>query len=127
MLFPQARDTETCTLADVGSGAGFPGIPIKLWAPHIELTLIESQNKKATFLREVLRTLKLDNAHVFGGRAEDWGNTRGRGDSSRGREIRNCIAGCGAISNTERQAVFADRFESIEDSSKASRRIVDVG
>ncbi len=73
MLFPQGRDTETCTLADVGSGAGFPGIPIKLWAPQIELTLIESQNKKATFLREVLRTLKLDNAHVFGGRAEDWG------------------------------------------------------
>jgi 16S rRNA (guanine527-N7)-methyltransferase len=74
MLFPQGRDTETCTLADVGSGAGFPGIPIKLWAQRIELTLIESQNKKATFLREVLRTLKLDNAHVFADRAEDWGN-----------------------------------------------------
>jgi 16S rRNA (guanine527-N7)-methyltransferase len=74
MLFPQGRDTETCTLADLGSGAGFPGIPIKLWAQRIELTLIESQNKKATFLREVLRALKLDNAHVFADRAEDWGN-----------------------------------------------------
>ena len=73
MLFPQARDTETCTFVDFGSGAGFPGIPIKLWAAHIEVTLIESQNKKATFLRETFRNLHLDNAQVFGGRAEDWG------------------------------------------------------
>ena len=63
------------TLADVGSGAGFPGIPIKLWSPHIELTLIESRNKKATFLREALRTLKLDRSQVFCGRAEQWGQT----------------------------------------------------
>jgi 16S rRNA (guanine527-N7)-methyltransferase len=60
-------------VADVGSGAGFPGIPIKLWSPRIQLTLIESQNKKATFLREVIRTLKLEAAEVFCGRAEEWG------------------------------------------------------
>src|ERR1700761_7277744 len=42
----------SATLADIGSGAGFPGLPIKLWAPPTELTLIESQNKKAAFLRE---------------------------------------------------------------------------
>ncbi len=70
-----AQTAEPATLADVGSGAGFPGIPIKLWAPRIELTLIESQNKKATFLREALRTLKLDRAQVFCGRAEQWGQT----------------------------------------------------
>jgi 16S rRNA (guanine527-N7)-methyltransferase len=58
------------TLADVGSGAGFPGLPIKLLVPEIRLTLIESQNKKATFLREVIRTLDLQNAEVFWGRAE---------------------------------------------------------
>jgi 16S rRNA (guanine527-N7)-methyltransferase len=63
------------SLADIGSGAGFPGIPIKLWAPHLDLTLIESQNKKAVFLREVLRTLKLEGAQVYGGRAEDWGKS----------------------------------------------------
>lgn len=73
MLDPQAGGP--ITLADVGSGAGFPGIPIKLWAPHIELTLIESHNKKATFLREALRTLKLNHAQVFCGRAEQWGQT----------------------------------------------------
>ena len=60
------------TLADVGSGAGFPGIPIKLFAPQIRLTLIEAQNKKATFLREVIRTLDIEGAEVFGGRAENW-------------------------------------------------------
>src|SRR5271165_4572545 len=60
------------TLADVGSGAGFPGIPIKLLLPDIELTLIESQSKKATFLREVVRALKLEKANVFCGRAEEW-------------------------------------------------------
>ncbi len=67
-------DQATCTLADIGSGAGFPGIPIKLWSPATHLTLIESQRKKATFLREVLRTLKLE-AEVFNGRAEQWGRT----------------------------------------------------
>jgi len=69
------HDLDPATLADIGSGAGFPGIPIKLSAPHIELTLIESQTKKATFLREVLRTLKLDRAQVFCGRAEHWGQS----------------------------------------------------
>jgi 16S rRNA (guanine527-N7)-methyltransferase len=69
------RETHAATLADVGSGAGFPGIPMKLFAPEVELTLIESQGKKATFLREVLRGLQLDNAQAFGGRAEDWGKT----------------------------------------------------
>jgi 16S rRNA (guanine527-N7)-methyltransferase len=63
------------TIADVGSGAGFPGLPIKLWTPRLELTLIESQNKKAAFLREVIRALKLQRAQVFCGRAEEWEQT----------------------------------------------------
>jgi 16S rRNA (guanine527-N7)-methyltransferase len=59
------------TLLDLGSGAGFPGIPIALLHPSIAITLAESQNKKATFLREVVRTLGLQNLEVWGGRAED--------------------------------------------------------
>jgi 16S rRNA (guanine527-N7)-methyltransferase len=57
-------------VADIGSGAGFPGIPIKLWAPNIALTLIESNHKKATFLREVARTLTLTDINIQNARAE---------------------------------------------------------
>ena len=57
-------------LADFGSGAGFPGLPIKIMAPQLQLTLIESQQKKATFLREVVHALQLRNVIVHGGRGE---------------------------------------------------------
>jgi 16S rRNA (guanine527-N7)-methyltransferase len=58
------------TLADVGSGAGFPGMPIKLWAPQISLTLIESNHKKAAFLREITRALTLTDVDIQNTRAE---------------------------------------------------------
>jgi 16S rRNA (guanine527-N7)-methyltransferase len=58
------------TLLDFGSGAGFPGIPIALCRPEISVTLAESQNKKAAFLREAVRTLGLKTT-VHGKRAED--------------------------------------------------------
>jgi 16S rRNA (guanine527-N7)-methyltransferase len=57
-------------LADVGSGAGFPGVPMKLWSPHISLTLIESNHKKATFLRELARALTLTDINIQTDRAE---------------------------------------------------------
>lgn len=61
---------EIGSLLDFGSGAGFPGIPIALCRPEISVTLAESQIKKAAFLREVVRTLKLSST-VWPGRAED--------------------------------------------------------
>jgi 16S rRNA (guanine527-N7)-methyltransferase len=75
-----APETRTCDAAtdnalsvvDVGSGAGFPGLPIKIWSPDIQLTLIESNHKKATFLKEVARTLGLGGVEVFTGRAESF-------------------------------------------------------
>ena len=60
----------SCALADLGSGAGFPGIPIKLWAPSILLTLIESNHKKAAFLREIARSLTLTDINIQNARAE---------------------------------------------------------
>lgn len=60
---------QTPTLLDLGSGAGFPGLPIALLSPQIQVTLAESQNKKATFLREVVRSLGL-NTEVWANRAE---------------------------------------------------------
>jgi 16S rRNA (guanine527-N7)-methyltransferase len=78
-LYPCRRErpgssTSAETLIDLGSGAGFPGLPIKIWAPHIHLTLIESNQKKATFLREITRALTLININVFAGRAQDYPN-----------------------------------------------------
>jgi 16S rRNA (guanine527-N7)-methyltransferase len=57
------------SLLDFGSGAGFPGIPIALIRPEISVTLAESQNKKAAFLREAVRTLGLE-TKVHAARAE---------------------------------------------------------
>ena len=74
-LFPAGVRTEQSSaqsLTDLGSGAGFPALPIKIWAPEIALTLIESNQKKATFLREVARALTLTNVNVFSGRAEHY-------------------------------------------------------
>jgi 16S rRNA (guanine527-N7)-methyltransferase len=58
------------TVADIGSGAGFPGLPLKLWSPDISLTLIESNHKKAAFLREVARALTLTDVNIQNTRAE---------------------------------------------------------
>jgi len=63
--------TGRASLADVGSGAGFPGIPIKLWAPQISLTLIEPSHKKSAFLREVVRALTLTDINIQTARAQD--------------------------------------------------------
>jgi 16S rRNA (guanine527-N7)-methyltransferase len=57
-------------LIDLGSGAGFPGLPIKIWAPDIAITLIEANRKKAVFLREVSRALTLIDVNVIAERAE---------------------------------------------------------
>ena len=65
-----AEQRKKITVADLGSGAGFPGIPIKLWAPEISLTLIESNHKKATFLREIARALALTDIDIQIARAE---------------------------------------------------------
>ena len=71
---PHARSQRPSAprVLDIGSGAGFPGLPLKIWAPEIHLTLIESNRKKATFLREVMRALTLTDVDVFPGRAEDF-------------------------------------------------------
>jgi len=58
------------TAIDVGSGAGFPGIPLKIWEPTLHLTLIEANQRKAVFLREVVRALGLSKVTVFANRAE---------------------------------------------------------
>ena len=63
------RLSPEATLLDFGSGAGFPGLPIQLWLPNLRVTLAESQGKKASFLREAVRTLGLK-TEVWSSRVE---------------------------------------------------------
>src|SRR5215470_9175999 len=58
------------TVIDLGSGAGFPGLPLAIFAPAVQVTLIESNAKKVAFLNEVIAALKLGNARVARQRAE---------------------------------------------------------
>ncbi|MEK3732818.1 MULTISPECIES: 16S rRNA (guanine(527)-N(7))-methyltransferase RsmG [Paenibacillus] len=59
------------TLADIGSGAGFPGIPLKICFPHIKLTIVDSLNKRINFLKFVVDTLGLSDVELIHGRAEE--------------------------------------------------------
>ena len=56
---------------DMGSGAGFPGLPLKVWQPDIELTMVDAVRKKVSFLKHVVRLIGLENARVFHARIED--------------------------------------------------------
>jgi 16S rRNA (guanine527-N7)-methyltransferase len=70
------RDSSVNRVIDVGTGAGFPGLPLKIACPSIQLTLVESVGKKADFCRHVARTLALDGVEVVQERAEALGQTR---------------------------------------------------
>jgi 16S rRNA (guanine527-N7)-methyltransferase len=70
-LFPDTQASGR--VADIGSGAGFPGIPVALFRPCLSVTLIEAHGKKATFLREVVRSLELKNVTIMTVRAEEYG------------------------------------------------------
>jgi len=60
------------TLCDVGSGAGFPGIPLKIMDPSLKITLLEPTGKKCRFLQEVITQLELNDITVVNQRAEDY-------------------------------------------------------
>lgn len=73
MFAAVAVPVENGRFADIGSGPGFPGIPLKILRPELELFLVESNIKKGTFLAEVIRELGLGNTHVLINRYEELG------------------------------------------------------
>jgi len=62
-----------CRLADIGTGAGFPGLALKILLPEAQIVLVESNIKKATFLAEVVRALGITGANVLVSRYEELG------------------------------------------------------
>ena len=67
------RSSPPSQLIDVGTGAGFPGIPLKILYPNLKLTLVESVGKKAMFCEHIVRVLGLEHVEVVHARAEDLG------------------------------------------------------
>lgn len=63
--------TNIDSLADIGSGAGFPSIPLKIMFPHIKVTIVDSLNKRISFLKHLAEQLELENVNCVHGRAED--------------------------------------------------------
>lgn len=64
------------TLADVGTGAGFPGVPLKIYCPTLKVTLIDSLSKRLKFLQQVIEELQLENITCVHLRAEDAGRNK---------------------------------------------------
>lgn len=64
---------EPIKLLDIGAGAGFPSIPMKIIYPQLDITIIDSLNKRITFLKQLSEVLHLEAVHFFHGRAEDFG------------------------------------------------------
>lgn len=70
----KAINMEKCkSLIDIGTGAGFPGIPLKIVFPHLHVVLVDSLDKRISFLNEVINTLQLQDIMAIHGRAEGLG------------------------------------------------------
>jgi 16S rRNA (guanine527-N7)-methyltransferase len=67
------KEPKPVRIIDIGTGAGFPGLPLKIVYPHLRLTLVESVGKKADFCRHMVEVLKLEKVEVLQARAEDLG------------------------------------------------------
>lgn len=73
MFATKVVDMDKCRIADIGTGGGFPGLPIKILLPDAQMILVESSVKKATFLAEVVRALGLKKVNVVVSRYEELG------------------------------------------------------
>jgi 16S rRNA (guanine527-N7)-methyltransferase len=73
LVIPPNSSLGSAKLIDIGSGAGFPGVPLKIYRPDLQVTLLEASQKKSGFLRHLGQQLNLAGLEVLTGRAEDYG------------------------------------------------------
>lgn len=73
-VFPELR--QPVTLCDIGAGAGFPSLPLKIAFPELKVTIVDSLNKRIHFLADLVNQLGLDNVTLVHARAEDFANTK---------------------------------------------------
>ena len=94
-------------MIDIGTGAGFPGIPLKIVYPELEVVLLDSLNKRIKFLDEVIRTLGLEKIRTIHGRAEDFAKKK---------EYRECFDLCvsRAVANLATLSEYCLPFVKVE-------------
>lgn len=118
------------TIIDVGTGAGFPGVVLKIAMPEIKLTLLDSLRKRLNFLDEVSRSLELTNVKTVHGRAEDAGNDaslRGKYDISCARAVANLPVLCEyCLPFVKKGGAFLAMKGNVEEEEAASKKAIAV-
>ena len=74
LFFKASGKVDHLSLLDVGTGAGFPGVVLKIMAPTLSVCLLDSLNKRVDFLQKLTATLQLEDISAIHGRAEEWGH-----------------------------------------------------
>ena len=74
-IFPEFLIEKNSSVIDIGAGAGFPSIPLKIYRPDLNVTMIDSLKKRVNFLNEIIKKLELENISAFHARAEDFAKT----------------------------------------------------
>ena len=74
-IFPEFLIEKNSSVIDIGAGAGFPSLPLKIYRSDLNVTMIDSLNKRVNFLNDVIKKLELENISAFHARAEDFAKT----------------------------------------------------
>jgi 16S rRNA (guanine(527)-N(7))-methyltransferase RsmG len=119
-------------IADLGSGSGLPGVPLKISLPGADFHLIEARRRRANFLREVVRRLALDRVEVVNGRIEEWGCPEGKRPHvivSRATMASDQLARCcaGVLRSSGRVLFTLPADATLDAHGPGSPRVVDTG
>jgi 16S rRNA (guanine527-N7)-methyltransferase len=136
LLFLRVLPPAVQSIGDLGSGAGFPGIPLKIVRPELNVTLIEARERRASFLSAVVRELDLEGIRVINARAEDLSRDanpgfgavvmRCAGDPGRFLPLASSLVGPGGLvvagGPPERHALTLGRWVEVPGTTEGSTR-----